>query len=184
MGCNLKFLFNENLSEIRIIMLGLDNAGKTSTMLRLKGEEPTKVAPTIGLDIAHLKHKNYSITIWDIGGKIKDLWHHYFQNLHAVIFVIDTNDLERMEEAKKCLNSIIIDPALNNCPILLFGNKIDLPKSISQQELISQFNINTNSPNILIQMCSAKENVGVKEGIEQLISKLNNSQNLNTKRIV
>ena len=80
--------------EMRILMLGLDNSGKTSILYRLKLGQPKRTVPTIGFNVETLEYKNIAFTVWDVGGqeKLRALWHHYFASAQALIFVVDSSD--------------------------------------------------------------------------------------------
>ena len=87
--------------EVKILMLGLDAAGKTTILYQLKMGETVKTIPTLGFNVETIKHKNFNFTIWDVGGqdKIRVLWKHYYQNTDGLIFVVDSNDQDRIEIA-------------------------------------------------------------------------------------
>ncbi len=83
MGCNLSFLkkgegAKGDGKEKRILMLGLDNAGKTSILMHLKQDEFVDTVPTVGLNVEHINYRNLSLTLWDVGGQARSLWKHYF----------------------------------------------------------------------------------------------------------
>jgi len=80
--------------EMRILMVGLDAAGKTTILYKLKLGEIVTTIPTIGFNVETVEYKNISFTVWDVGGqdKIRPLWRHYFQNTQGLIFVVDSND--------------------------------------------------------------------------------------------
>ena len=89
--------------DVRILMVGLDAAGKTTILYKLKLGEIVTTIPTIGFNVETVEYKNISFTVWDVGGqdKIRPLWRHYFQNPQGLIFVVDSNDRERIQEAKE-----------------------------------------------------------------------------------
>lgn len=89
--------------QMRILMVGLDAAGKTTILYKLKLGEIVTTIPTIGFNVETVEYKNICFTVWDVGGqdKIRPLWRHYFQNTDGLIFVVDSNDRERIEEASK-----------------------------------------------------------------------------------
>lgn len=95
-------LLNRN---VRILMLGLDGAGKTTVLYRLKLNKYITTAPTIGFNAETLKYRNLEMTVWDVGGqeKIRPLWRHYCRDTQALIFVVDSNDKDRLDEAGKAL---------------------------------------------------------------------------------
>merc|ERR1712137_1443894 len=88
--------------EMRILMVGLDAAGKTTILYKLKLGEVVTTIPTIGFNVGTVEYKNINFTVWDVGGqdKIRPLWRHYFQNTQGLIFVVDSNDRERIAEAR------------------------------------------------------------------------------------
>merc|ERR1712159_177642 len=88
--------------EMRILMVGLDAAGKTTILYKLKLGEIVTTIPTIGFNVETVEYKNISFTVWDVGGqdKIRPLWRHYYQQTQALIFVVDSNDRERLSTAR------------------------------------------------------------------------------------
>ena len=85
-------------------MVGLDNAGKTTILYKLKLGEVVTTIPTIGFNVETVDYKNIRFTIWDFGGRrrfIRPLLQHYYENTEAVIFVVDSSDRERVEKAKE-----------------------------------------------------------------------------------
>ena len=119
----------------RILMLGLDNAGKTTVLYKLKLGEVVTTIPTIGFNVETVEYKHISFTVWDVGGqtKIRPLWQHYFENTDAVIFVVDSSDKERLEEAREELEGILQDDRVRNASLLVFSNKVDMPGSVSKE---------------------------------------------------
>lgn len=89
--------------------MGLDAAGKTTILYKLKLGEVVTTIPTIGFNVETVEYKNICFTVWDIGGqdKIRPLWRHYLQNTHGLIFVVDSNDRERIAEAAKELQNMV-----------------------------------------------------------------------------
>merc|ERR1719229_1168052 len=89
--------------EMRILMVGLDAAGKTTVLYKLKLGGVVTTIPTIGFNVETVDYKNISFTVWDVGGqdRIRPLWRHYYMGTNAIIFVVDSNDRERMEEARE-----------------------------------------------------------------------------------
>jgi small GTP-binding protein len=89
--------------ELRSLMLGLDAAGKTTILYKMKLGDLVTSVPTIGFNVETVEFEKIKFTIWDVGGqdKIRSLWHHYFNNTQALIYVVDSSDKERIEIAKK-----------------------------------------------------------------------------------
>jgi len=107
----------------------LDAAGKTTILYKLKLGEIVTTIPTIGFNVETVEYKNICFTVWDVGGqdKIRPLWRHYFQNTQGLIFVIDSNDRDRINEAEKELLSMVSliyikDVLFHALPIYLYPN--------------------------------------------------------------
>ena len=111
--------------EMRILMVGLDAAGKTTILYKLKLGEIVTTIPTIGFNVETVEYKNISFTVWDVGGqdKIRPLWRHYFQNTQGLIFVVDSNDRERVGEARDELHRMLQEDELRDAVLLIFANK-------------------------------------------------------------
>jgi ADP-ribosylation factor protein 1 len=114
-------------TEKRILMLGLDAAGKTTILYKLKLGEVILSPPTIGFNMESVEYKNIKFQVWDIGGqdKIRQLWKHYFQNTHALIYVVDSIDKQRVQLAKQELQSMLQEEDLKDAILLVFANKQD-----------------------------------------------------------
>jgi ADP-ribosylation factor protein 6 len=129
--------------EMRLLMLGLDAAGKTSTLpalaltrliatailYNLKLEQDVTTIPTVGFNVETVTYKNTKFNVWDVGGqdKIRPLWRHYFSGTQGLVFVIDSSDRERMDEARSELTRIIQDREMAGALLLVFANKQDIP---------------------------------------------------------
>ena len=119
--------------EARILMLGLDAAGKTTILYKLKLNETVTTIPTIGFNVETVSPtKNLTFTVWDVGGqdKIRPLWKHYFQGTEGLIYVVDSNDPSRMEESRTELYEVLKDLESEKIPILVLANKQDLPLAL------------------------------------------------------
>ena len=118
-----KRLFSKK--EMRILMVGLDAAGKTTILYKLKLGEIVTTIPTIGFNVETVEYKNINFTVWDVGGqdKIRPLWRHYFQNTQGLIFVVDSNDRDRAAEARDELHRMLNEDELRDAVLLVFANK-------------------------------------------------------------
>ncbi|XP_025128511.1 ADP-ribosylation factor 4 isoform X2 [Bubalus bubalis] len=110
MGLTISSLFSRlfGKKQMRILMVGLDAAGKTTILYKLKLGEIVTTIPTIGFNVETVEYKNICFTVWDVGGqdKIRPLWRHYFQNTQGLIFVVDSNDRERIQEGAEELQKM------------------------------------------------------------------------------
>ena len=161
--------------DYRILMLGLDAAGKTTLLYRLKLGEVQTTIPTIGFNVEQVEYQNITFTVWDVGGqdKLRSLWRHYYEGAHALIFVVDSNDRERTQLAKNELSRLLGAEELQNAIVLVFANKQDLPNALSAQELASQLELAQRIKNPwYIQPCCATEGSGLYEGLDWLSNSL------------
>ena len=179
MGCNLskKTLTGgaggDPDADKKVLFLGLDNAGKSTLLFQMRDNQYKETVPTVGLNVEQIKYKNDNFTLWDVSGQATRLWKHYFDKIHAVIFVIDSGDSERLSKAKILLHRCFTDKDLANAPILIFANKQDLDEKLSSAEIYERLEITNvlasgTKANILYQTCSAKTGDGIWEGIQQL----------------
>merc|ERR1712000_586282 len=123
--------------DMRILMVGLDAAGKTTILYKLELGEVVTTIPTIGFNVEAVTYKNITFTVWDIGGqdKIRPLWRHYYEDAQGVIFVVDSNDPARFEEARAELQSMLQEAELRDAVLLVYANKQDLPNAKSVSEV-------------------------------------------------
>jgi len=152
-------------------MVGLDAAGKTTILYKLKLGEIVTTIPTIGFNVETVEYKNINFTVWDVGGqdKIRPLWRHYFQNTQGLIFVVDSNDRERITEAHDELNKMLNEDELRDAAVLVFANKQDLPNAMSVAEITDKLGLHTlRSRKWYIQSTCATSGDGLYEGLDWL----------------
>ncbi|KAJ7268953.1 ADP-ribosylation factor family-domain-containing protein [Mycena rebaudengoi] len=157
--------------EMRILMVGLDAAGKTTILYKLKLGEIVTTIPTIGFNVETLEYKNISFTVWDVGGqdKIRRLWNHYFQNTQGIIFVVDSNDRERVLEAREELQRMLNEDELRDALVLVFANKQDLPNAMNAAEITDKIGLHgLRQRTWYIQAACATSGDGLYEGLEWL----------------
>ncbi len=156
-------------------MVGLDAAGKTTILYKLKLGEVVTTIPTIGFNVETVEYKNISFTVWDVGGqdKIRPLWRHYYQNTQGVIFVVDSNDAERFEDAREELHKMLAEDELREAVLLVFANKQDLPKAKSAEEISEALNLRAlEGRRWWVQACCATNGDGVYAGLDWLVNAL------------
>ncbi|KAK2880082.1 hypothetical protein FQN49_000596 [Arthroderma sp. PD_2] len=157
--------------EMRILMVGLDAAGKTTILYKLKLGEIVTTIPTIGFNVETVEYKNIQFTVWDVGGqdKIRPLWRHYFQNTQGIIFVVDSNDRDRVVEAREELQKMLNEDELRDALLLVFANKQDLPNAMSPAEITQQLGLQALTRRAwYIQSTCATTGDGLYEGLEWL----------------
>ena len=161
--------------EMRILMVGLDAAGKTTILYKLKLGEVVTTIPTIGFNVETVEYKNISFTVWDVGGqdKIRTLWRHYYQNTEGLIFVVDSNDQERFGDAKQELHKMLAEDELREAVVLIFANKQDLPKAKTAAEITEKLGLTAmTTRQWYIQPCCATTGDGLYEGLDWLSNTL------------
>jgi len=161
--------------EARILMVGLDAAGKTTVLYKLKLGELVTTIPTIGFNVETVQYKNIHFTVWDVGGqdKIRPLWRHYYQNTQAVIFVVDSNDKERSGEASEELQKMLREDELREAALLVLANKQDLPNAMSVAEVTDKLGLHSmRNRKWYIQACCATSGDGLYEGLDWLSNTL------------
>ncbi|KAJ8775259.1 hypothetical protein K2173_020263 [Erythroxylum novogranatense] len=173
MGLTFTKVFSRLLAEkeIRILMVGLDGAGKTTILDKLKLGEIVTTTPTIGFNVETVEYKNISFTVWDVGGqdKIGPLWRHYFQNTQGLIFVVDSNDRDRIVEARDELHRMLNEDELRDAVLLVIANKQDLPNAMNAAEITDKLGLQpVGQRDWYIQSTCATSGEGLCEGLDWL----------------
>jgi ADP-ribosylation factor-like protein 3 len=135
--------------------------------------------PTQGFNIKSLKHGNFKLNMWDVGGQktIRPYWRNYFESTDGIIYVIDSADRRRMEETGIELQQIIDEEKLSGVPLLIYANKQDLLNSLSASEITAGLNLHSiRDRQWQIVPCSAKTGEGLKDGLEFIIGEFNNGK--------
>mmetsp|Transcript_34675 Transcript_34675/g.95870 ORF Transcript_34675/g.95870 Transcript_34675/m.95870 type:complete len:305 (-) Transcript_34675:46-960(-) len=157
--------------EFRILITGLDAAGKTSILYMLKLGEVVTTIPTIGFNVETVECKNVHFTCWDVGGKdkIRPLWRHYYQGTAAIIFVCDSNDRDRIEHAREELGKFMNEEELRDAVLLVFANKQDLPNAMPEDEVCEKLGLhNLRQRQWFLQGSSIHAADTIYEGLEWL----------------
>ncbi|EMP34930.1 hypothetical protein UY3_07964 [Chelonia mydas] len=177
MGLTISSLFSRlfGKKQMRILMVGLDAAGKTTILYKLKLGEIVTTIPTIGFNVETVEYKNICFTVWDVGGqdKIRPLWRHYFQNTQGLIFVVDSNDRERIQEAAEELQKMLQEDELRDAVLLLFANKQDLPNAMAISEMTDKLGLQSlRNRTWYVQATCATQGTGLYEGLDWLSNEL------------
>eukprot|EP00908_Phaeocystis_cordata_P011746 Transcript_227.p1 GENE.Transcript_227~~Transcript_227.p1 ORF type:complete len:309 (+),score=125.35 Transcript_227:135-929(+) len=161
--------------QCRILMVGLDAAGKTTILYQLKLGEMTQTKPTLGFNVETVAYKNIEFMVWDMGGqdRIRKLWRHYYKNAQALIFVVDSADEERLQEAKAELDKLMSEEELKESVLLIYANKQDMAEALSVQQVADALELTSMTGRVwYIQACSAQTGDGVSDGLDWLAGKL------------
>ncbi|KAH6897164.1 ADP-ribosylation factor family-domain-containing protein [Thelonectria olida] len=158
--------------EMRILMLGLDNAGKTTIVKKIMGEDVNTVSPTLGFIIKTIDYDGYKLNIWDVGGQktLRSYWRNYFEKTDALIWVVDATDRLRIEDCRDELQGLLQEERLAGASLLVFANKTDVEGCMTEQEILSALqleSIRTHRWHIL--PCSAITGSNLKEGLAWVV---------------
>ncbi|WFD29165.1 hypothetical protein MSPP1_000170 [Malassezia sp. CBS 17886] len=139
----LRVLFGQR--ELKICILGLDNAGKTTLMYKMTLGSVVATAPTIGSNTETFEYKNLKFMLWDVGGQtsLRSNWAQYLASTDALIFVVDSNDRDRVALARSELHRIAVDENISGAPILVWANKQDVRGSMSPSEISDALNLSS-----------------------------------------
>nr|XP_039252622.1 ADP-ribosylation factor 6-like [Styela clava] len=128
---------------VRVLILGLDAAGKTTLLTRIKHGRTTDTIPTIGFNVESVKIKGIKYTFWDVGGqdKLRELWKHYYFGTHILAFVIDSSSRDTIEVSKEALFGVLMDPLMDSCVLLVYANKQDMPYAFRAKEIADKLSL-------------------------------------------
>lgn len=171
--------------KANIVMVGLDAAGKTTILIKLKLNQVQETAPTIGFNVETVEYRNVAFNVWDVGGqqRLRTLWKHYYEGANAVIFVIDSNDRARLGDAKQEIEGLLTEPMLAGAALLVLCNKQDLPQRVTPGDIVEAFGFrDRTAPTGLgrllggrqwyVQGCCAHSGDGLFEGLDWLCTHL------------
>uniref|UniRef100_A0A4W5LNI4 ADP-ribosylation factor n=1 Tax=Hucho hucho TaxID=62062 RepID=A0A4W5LNI4_9TELE len=167
---------SSSFKENNLKKVGLDAAGKTTVLYKLKLGEVVTTIPTIGFNVETVEYKNISFTVWDVGGQhvIRPLWKHYYQNTQGLIFVVDSNDPERINDATEELQNMLEEDQLRDVVLLVFANKQDLPNAMSVSDITNKLGLRKLQLNTpwFVQATCVTQGSGLLEGLDWLADQL------------
>eukprot|EP00912_Choanoflagellata_sp_UC4_P001148 UC4_evm1s714 len=158
--------------EMKILLLGLDNAGKTTILKKLADEDISHTQPTHGFNIKSVVSNGFTLNVWDIGGqrKIRPYWQNYYNEIDVLMYVIDSADKKRLDETGEELRDLLAEDKLLGVPVMVFANKQDLLLAARAAEIAKALSLHTiRDRQWQIQPCSAMTGEGVQEAMEWVI---------------
>jgi len=177
------YLYWFSKKEHYVLILGPDNAGKTTLLERLKviyGDKkealpPDRIAPTVGLNIGRLDTGREKLVFWDLGGQsgLRSIWEKYYAEAHAIIYVVDSAESEeRLRETKEVFETVMLSKLIKpKVPVLVFLNKQDLLEAQNVKQMAELFDLSrtaTSHPCIIQPICALNGD-GIEEGVRWLI---------------
>ncbi|OUM61918.1 hypothetical protein PIROE2DRAFT_44809 [Piromyces sp. E2] len=160
--------------EMRLLMLGLDCAGKTTILYKLKnGVIPQTTVPTVGFNVEVVQFRKVKFNVFDVGGqdKIRPLWRHYFAGSQGLIFIVDSSDSKRIEEAGQELKKVLQEQEMANINVVVLANKQDVEGALSIEEIKEKMNLNAIKDREWgIFPCCAVTGEGLEKGFDWLES--------------
>ncbi|NXY43989.1 ARL14 protein, partial [Ceuthmochares aereus] len=164
---------HSKVKQANILMLGLDSAGKSTLLYKLKCNEVFLTTPTIGFNVDMIEtRKDCTMTFWDVGGqqKMRQVWCTFLENTDGLLYVVDSSDKRRLEESKKEFVLILKNEFIKNVPVIVLANKQDLPGALNAEEITRRFNVKKycSDRNWYVQPCCALTGEGLSEALRIL----------------
>eukprot|EP00899_Mesostigma_viride_P023342 jgi/Mesvir1/4192/Mv08900-RA.1 len=179
------FMFKK--SEFHVLILGIDKAGKTTLLERVKniyadteGLPPDKIVPTVGLNIGRVEAHKAKLVFWDLGGQagLRSIWDKYYEEAHSVLFVVDSAEAWRFDDTKNALDRVLSSKELVGAPILILANKQDHPDAVKADQVARALELDRvefrNRPAMVLPV-SAYDGRGVDAGVAWLVDAMGRS---------
>ncbi|KAG5558543.1 hypothetical protein RHGRI_008474 [Rhododendron griersonianum] len=180
-------------TEFRVLILGIDKAGKTTLLEKLKahysnleGLPPDRIVPTVGLNIGRVEVLNSKLVFWDLGGQLglRSIWEKYYEEAHAVVFVVDAACPLRFEDSKSALEKVLRHEDLRGAPLLILANKQDLADAVSVEELARYLDLKKlDERAYTFEGVSAYDGTGIKESVDWLVEVMERSKRTEMLRV-
>ncbi|XP_062051325.1 ADP-ribosylation factor-like protein 11 [Lepus europaeus] len=159
-------------AEPQVVMMGLDSAGKTTLLYKLKGHQQVETLPTVGFNVEPLEAPgNLSLTLWDIGGQtqLRASWKDHLEGTDTLVYVLDSTDAARLPEAVAALTEVLDDPSMAGVPFLVLANKQEAPDALPLLEIRSRLGLERFQDHRWeLQACSALTGEGLSEALKSL----------------
>jgi ADP-ribosylation factor-like protein 2 len=160
-------------NEMRILMLGLDNAGKTTILLKFCGEDICEIPPTVGFNIKTIAVDRFKVNVWDVGGQksIRSFWRNYFDQTDGLVWVVDSSDHHRLLDCKNELSMILKEERLCGASLLILANKQDLPGAVPIGEISRILDLDSvkSSRRCAVFPCSAYDAESVQTSLSWVV---------------
>jgi ADP-ribosylation factor-like protein 2 len=183
----------QNEKEIRLLILGLDNAGKTTVLRKFCGESIDQIEPTLGFNIQTLCYSLlgddkaggycstlYQLNFWDVGGQksIRAYWRNYFEQTDGLIWVVDSADRMRLDLCRNELAQLLSQERLAGASLLILANKQDVPGALTVTEIAQVLQLDCadryQNRHWSIHACSAVTGDGLREAMDWTVQDIGN----------
>merc|ERR1711871_46783 len=159
--------------EMEITLVGLQNAGK-STLVQViaDGSFQDDMIPTVGFNMRKITKGKVQIKMWDLGGqpRFRGMWERYCANVSAIVYVVDAADHKQVDTSREELHELIAKPATKDIPLLVLGNKRDLPEALPEEAIIERMHLkDITDREVGFYTISAKNQDNIETTIDWLI---------------
>jgi len=166
-------------TEYKVVVIGLNNAGKTTTVYKLLLGEVVVTTPTIGSNVEEIQYKNLKFQMWDLGGQenLRKTWTTYYEGAHAIVLVIDSTDVDRIPLAREELDKLLAMESTKSSALLVYANKQDLKGALQPAEISDALGLSgIKDHDWTIQGCCALTGEGLYEGLDWVVAKIKASK--------
>lgn len=162
-----------SVKRTNIVMLGLDFAGKSTLLYKLRYKDAFLTMPTIGFNVDMIEAgKDFTLTFWDVGGqkKMRELWSNFLEDADGLLYVVDSAAKHRLEESRREFELILKHESLKNVPVVVLANKQDLPGALNAEEITRRFKMkkHCSDRNWYVQPCCAITGQGLAEALQRV----------------
>ncbi|KAF6384377.1 ADP ribosylation factor like GTPase 14 [Rhinolophus ferrumequinum] len=164
---------NPKAKQAQILLLGLDYAGKSTLLYKLKLAKDIVTIPTVGFNVETLEwEKSLSLTVWDVGGqtRMRSVWGYYCEHTDGLVYVVDSTDKQRLEDSRREFEHILKNEHIKNVPVVLLANKQDVPGALTAEDITRMFKVKKLccNRNWYVQPCCAITGEGLTEGLRKV----------------
>ncbi|XP_022649074.1 ADP-ribosylation factor-like protein 8B-A [Varroa jacobsoni] len=160
--------------EMELTLVGLQYSGKTTFVNVISSEKFSEdMIPTVGFNMRKITKGNVTIKMWDIGGqpRFRSMWERYCRGVNAIVYMVDAADRDKIEPARNELHTLLDKPQLAEIPVLVLGNKRDLPDALDEKDIIEQMNLGAvTDREICCYSISCKERENINITLQWLIA--------------
>eukprot|EP01084_Bolivina_argentea_P231472 390351_1 len=149
--------------QFRMLLLGLDSAGKTTILHQMVSGEKKSTVPTIGFRVESMSLDNMHFSVWDLSGqdKLRALWRQFYVGTNGIIFVVDAADINRLPIVKDEIHQLMQEIELKYAIMAVLANKQDLSGALDAQKLCDELELNKIKCKHKIFECVATQNIGI-----------------------